>query len=134
MEPGVAVLLSSGEPERLYTGLSILVSTATDGHRAEALAAFGALALLLDPDLRRRVQEPEATPSLSWVGRETFAASLVELRELAVQLEGVQLRACSASVETMGVTADQVTEAGLDGVLSTPRFLRETAGAALLVV
>ncbi len=134
VDSGVAVLLSSGEPERLYTGLSVLVSTATDGRAATALASFGALGLLLDPDLRRRVQEPEATPSLSWSGREAFAASLVELREIAVELAGVRLQACSASVETMGLTADRVTDAGLDGVLSTPRFLREASGAALLVV
>ncbi len=134
MDSGVAVLLSSGEPERLYTGLSVLVSTATDGHAAVALASFGALGLLLDPDLRRRVQEPEATPSLSWAGREAFGTSLAELRELAVQLEGLRLWACSASVETMGVTSDQMTEGGFDGVLSTPRFLREAAGASLLLV
>ena len=77
------------------------------------------------------MQEPEATPSLAWGGRERFAASLVELRDLA--LETVELHACSASVETMGLTAADLP-AGFAGVISTPRFLREVEGAALLFV
>ncbi|MEJ7717047.1 MAG: gamma-glutamyltransferase [Thermoleophilaceae bacterium] len=72
----VAAVLSTREVERLYSGLSVLVSTASEGRPAAALAAFGALDLLLDPDLLRRAQEPEATPSLSWAGRERFASSL----------------------------------------------------------
>jgi peroxiredoxin family protein len=129
----LAAVLSSGEPERLYSGLSALVSTAADGSRCAGLLAFRALDLFLDPDLLRRVQEPEATPALAWAGREMFAHSLVELRDTAVDLETLSLHACSASVETMNLTAEDV-EDRLDGVLSTPRFLELARGSRLIFV
>jgi peroxiredoxin family protein len=129
----LAAVLSTGEPERLYSGLSLLVSEAADGAACAGLVAFRALDLLLAPDLERRAQEPDATPVLAWAGRETFGRSLAELRETALSLESLRLWACSASVETMGLTAADV-EQRLDGVLSTPRFLRETSGARLVFV
>ena len=130
----LAAVLSTREPERLYSGLSILVSTAADGESCAALASFGALELLLDPDLARRAQEPGSTPSLSWAGRETFARSLTELADTALGLENLTVHACSASVETMSIDAADIEARGLDGVKSTPRFLRDTVGATLLFV
>jgi peroxiredoxin family protein len=129
----LAAVLSAGEPERLYSGLSVLVSAATEGEPCAALASFRALGLILDPDLARLAQEPEATPGLSWAGRETFGRSLGELRDAALSLDALRVYACSASVDTMVVTAADV-EARLAGVMSTPRFLRETAGARLIFV
>ena len=129
----LAAVLSADRVERLYSGLSVLVSAAADGERAAALVTFGALELLLDPDLARRAQEPEASPSLSWGGRETFGRSLGELRDTALELESLDVYACAASVETMAFTSDQAEER-LAGVMSTPRFLRETAGARLIFV
>jgi peroxiredoxin family protein len=129
----MAAVLASGEPERLYSGLSMLVSAAVEGERCAGLAAFRGLDLLLDDDLIARAENADATPSLSWQGRETFARSFVELREAALGLDALSLFACSASVETMTVTRGDV-EARLDGVMSTPRFLRETAGAQLVFV
>jgi peroxiredoxin family protein len=129
----VAAVLSSGEIERFYSGLSVLVSSATDGSRCAALASFRALGLLLDDDLLRRAAEPEATPSLSWAGRDTFVRSLLELRDTALGLDGLDLYACAASVETMSLTPATVEER-LAGVMSTPRFLRATEGATLLFV
>src|SRR3954453_359523 len=85
--PALAAILSTSEPERLYSGLSALVSTAAAGAPAAALGSFGALDLILDGDLKRRVQEPHATPSLSWAGRETFARSLGELIDTALSLD-----------------------------------------------
>ena len=126
----LAAILASGEPEKLYSGLSLLVSTAVDGGRCAALASFAGLAAMIDPDLLRRAQEPEATPSLAWAGRETFAKSLVELRDTALTLDNLTVWACSASVETMAVTV----EPPLAGVMSTPRFLRATTGARLIHV
>ena len=131
--PRLAVVLASGEVERLYSGLSVLVSTAADGAPCAGLAAFGGLELLLAPDLGRRARAPDATPSLSWAGRETFARSLAELRDTALELEALALYACAASIETMGLAAAEV-EVRLDGVRSTPRFLRENEGARLLFV
>jgi peroxiredoxin family protein len=128
----LAVVLSSGEAERLYSGLSVLVSTAVDGGRCAALASFRALGLLLDPDLGRSAQEPEATPGLSWAGRETFGNSLAELRDTALALDNLEIWACSASVETMALSPADV-EGRLAGVMSTPRFLRATAGARRLI-
>ncbi|HEX4760215.1 MAG TPA: hypothetical protein VH256_05410 [Thermoleophilaceae bacterium] len=129
----MAAVLSTGDLERFYSGLSVLVSAASDGARCAALGSFGALELLLDDDLMRRAEEPEATPSLSWAGRDTFARSLLELRDTAVGLDPLEIYACAASVETMSLTPAMVEEK-LAGVMSTPRFLRETQGAALLFV
>jgi len=129
----LAAVLSTGEPERLYSGLSLLVSTASDGAPCAGLLAFQGLDLMLDEDLLARTENADATPSLSWQGRETFARSLVELRETALGLDSLSLFACSASVETMSLTATDV-EDRLDGVMSTPRFLRETSGARLVFV
>jgi peroxiredoxin family protein len=126
----LAAILVSGEPQALYSGLSVLVSSAVDGERCAALASFGALALLIDADLPRRAQEPEATPELSPLGRETFGRSLGELRDTALELDNLTIWACSAAVETMGLGAERP----LAGVMSTPRFLRETAGARLIHV
>ena len=131
--PRLAAVLASGEVERLYSGLSVLVSTAADGTPCAALGAFRALDLLLDPDLARRGMEPDATPSLSWAGRETFGRSLAELRDTALELDALALYACAASVETMELIPADV-EQRLDGVRSTPRFLREAEGAQLLFV
>jgi peroxiredoxin family protein len=114
----IAVILASGEPERLYTGLSLLVSAAADGRPARGLATFGALeALLEDPPL----------------ADDTFGRTLTELRATAFELEDVRIWACAAAVETSGVARADV-EARLDGVLSTPRFLREVRDAQLVVV
>jgi peroxiredoxin family protein len=130
----LAVILTTGEPERLYSGLSVLVSRAAEGEQTAALASFGALKLLLDPDLLRKVQEPDATPSLAWAGRETFARSLVELVDTALGLDNLTIHACSASMETMAIDQADLEARGLDGVKSTPRFLKDTAGATLLYV
>jgi peroxiredoxin family protein len=129
----LAAVVATGDFERFYSGLSVLVSTAADGEPCAALAAFSGLGILLDEDLYRRAQEPEATPSLSWAGRETFASSLLELRDTALGLESLSLFACSASVESMSLTPLAVEER-LAGVMSTPRFLRETRGATFLFV
>ena len=129
----LAAILASGEPERLYSGLSLLVSAAVEGERCAGLASFRGLELLLDPNLAQRVLTPEATPTLAWAGRETFARSLLELRETAFELDSLELYACAASIDTMSLSAADL-EGRLDGVLSTPRFLKETNGARLVVV
>ena len=129
----IAAFLDSGELQRIYRGLSLLVSAASDGRPARGLVGFGALAPLLDERLLARALTPEATTGLTLPGRETFAQSLVALRDAAAELEDCKLWACAAAVEVTGVATADV-EARLDGVLSTPRFLREVAGADLVVV
>jgi peroxiredoxin family protein len=124
----IAAILESGRLERLYTGLSLLVSAAADGRPARGLVSFGALAPMLDPDLRGR-----ALASGALADAETFARSLAELRDTARELEDCRLWACAAAVELTAASAEAV-EARLDGVMSTPRFLREVAGADLVVV
>jgi peroxiredoxin family protein len=114
----IAAILESGRPERLYTGLSLLVSAAAEGRPARGLVSFGALGPLLD----------DAPP-----GEDTFSRSLHELRETARELEDCRLWACAAAVELTGASAEAI-EAKLDGVMSTPRFLREVEGAQLVVV
>ena len=113
--PELAAVLSTGEPERLYSGLSVLVSTATDGRRCSALAAFRALELMLDPPASGR--------------GERFDRSLAELIAAARGLDALSLYACAASVDLM-----ELDEPPLDGVMSTPRFLREARGATLIFV
>jgi peroxiredoxin family protein len=124
----IAAILESGRLERLYTGLSLLVSAAADGRPARGLVSFGALAPMLDPDLRARASASEAVADA-----ETFARSLAELRDTAQALEDCRLWACAAAVELTAASVE-VVEARLDGVMSTPRFLREVAGADLVVV
>jgi peroxiredoxin family protein len=126
IEGVLAAILESGEPERLYTGLSLLVCAASDGEPVLALATFGALRPLLDPELAeharvtaRHVVENE---------REAFSRTLAELRDTAFEL--CRIWACAAAVEAVGAEGDE----RLEGVISTPRFLREAAGARLVVV
>jgi peroxiredoxin family protein len=129
----IAAILVSGELERLYAGLSLLVSAAADGRPARGLASFGALGPLLDPRLEGRALRPPEAPHVTEPGREVFARTLAELRETAAALEECRLWACAAAVEATGAPRADV-EARLDGVLSTPRFLREVRGADLVVV
>jgi peroxiredoxin family protein len=127
----IAVILASGRLDRLYTGLSLLVSAAAEGEAALGLVTFEALDPMLDEQLHARALRPGATPWLSEAGRGTFARSLAELRDTAAELPDCQIWACAAAVETTGIGRADV-EARLDGVLSTPRFLR-AAGEARLV-
>ena len=130
----LAAVLAAGTVERFYSGLSLLVSSAAAGGAPCAgLATFRALGLLLDPNLLSRAGDPEATPGLVWAGRGTFARSLLDLRETALVLDNLELYACAASVDTMGLTTADVEER-LRGVMSMPRFLRETEGAELVFV
>jgi peroxiredoxin family protein len=126
----IAVILASGRLDRLYTGLSLLVSAAAEGEAARGLVTFEALGPLLDEQLLARALRPDETPALSEPGREVFARTLVELRETAAELPDCRIWACAAAVETTGLEL-----AGrLDGVRSTPRFLREIRDARLVVV
>ena len=129
----LAAVLATADMQRLYSGLSLLVSAAVEGESCAALATFRSLELIVDPGLGRLAADPEATPGLAWQGRERFARSLAELRDTAVSLDSLALFACSASIDAMPLSASDV-EDRLDGVMSTPRFLRETAGARLLFV
>jgi peroxiredoxin family protein len=129
----IAVFLESGELQRLYTGLSLLVSVASDGRAARALVGFGALAPLVDERLLARALRPEAAPDIADAGRDAFARTLAELRDTALALEDCRIWACAAAVEVTGIDRALV-EARLHGVMSTPRFLREVEGAQLVVV
>jgi len=129
----IAVILASGRLDRLYTGLSLLVSAAAEGEEARGLVTFEALGPMLDDQLQARALRPAATPALTHGGRATFARSLAELRDTAAELPGCRIWACAAAVETTGVARADV-EARLDGVLSTPRFLRAVGEARLVAL
>ena len=129
----IAAILESGRLERLYTGLSLLVASAADGRPARGLVSFGALAPMLDPRLGDRALQAGEAPGIDDEARATFARSLAELRDTAAALEDCRLWACAAAVELTGADRAEV-DARLDGVMSTPRFLREVAGAELVVV
>jgi peroxiredoxin family protein len=122
----LAVVLATGDPARLYSGLSLLVSTAAEGARCAVLLSFRGLELFTATDLERRAED-SGDAVLTPVGRETFARSLVELRDTVLALDTIDVHVCSATSETTLVESDLP-------VLSTPRFLRATEGARLLFV
>jgi peroxiredoxin family protein len=124
----IAVILASGRLTRLYTGLSLLVSVASEGEAARGLATFDALAPLVDPDLEGR-----ALRSGEVADAATFARTLAGLRDAAAELPDCRVWACAAAAETTGVARAAIDER-LDGVLSTPRFLREIGDARLVVL
>jgi peroxiredoxin family protein len=129
----IAVVLASGRLDRLYTGLALLVSAASEGEAARGLVTFEALGPLLDDQLAARALRPDETPALSQPGRATFARTLAELRDTAAELPDCRIWACAAAAETTGVERAAI-DARLDGVLSTPRFLREIGAARLVVL
>lgn len=120
----IAVILASGALDRLYTGLSLLVCTAAEGEPARGLVTFEALPPVLDDGLEERATAERGA---------LFGRTLAELRATARELPECRLWACAAAVETTGADRAAI-EAALAGVLSTPRFLAETAGARLVVV
>jgi peroxiredoxin family protein len=126
----LAVVLETGRLERLHSALSLLGSTAAHGTPARALACFGALpVLLLEPvELAARARESVDLPQ---AGRERFARSLRELRELADTLPELRIWACAAAVEVLGADTAEV-ERRLEGVVSMTRFLADARGADLL--
>jgi peroxiredoxin family protein len=113
----LAVILESGEPTRIHTAFSLLVSTAAEGEAARGLVSFGAL---------------ERLAGAGFAGHGgSFFRTLNEMLTLAGDLEDCRMWACSAAAEVCGVTQ---APAPLEGIMSTPRFLKETAGARLVVV
>jgi peroxiredoxin family protein len=122
----LAAVVTTDDPARLYSGLSLLVSTAADGARCALLLSFRGLELFEAADLERRAAD-SGDGLLSPVGRDGFARSLVELRDTVLALDSIDVQVCSASAELT------LIESQLP-VISTPRFLRETAGARLLFV
>jgi peroxiredoxin family protein len=122
----LAAILESGDPERLYTGLSLLVSAASEGRPVRALATFGALVPLLDPRLETRAL---ATSHVIEAERPAFARTLAELRDAAAP----SIWACAAAVQATGADWATVGER-LAGVTSTPQFLRDVGDAQLVVV
>ena len=127
----LAAILESGDPERLYTGLSLLVSTASAGEPARGLVTFGALKAMLDPELEARARS--AATHVTDMEKDAFARTLAELREAAAELPDCRIWACAAAVQAAGADYGEVSER-LEGVISTPHFLREVAGAQLVVV
>ena len=127
----LAAILESGDPERLYTGLSLLVSAASEGRPARGLAMFGALGPLLAPDLEARARR-EAV-HVSEAERAPFARTLAQLRDAAAELPDCSIWACAAAVQAVGAERADVA-ARLAGITSTPQFLREAQGAQLVVV
>ena len=103
----LAAVLATSDPHTLYSGLSLLVSAAVDGGRTAALASFGALELLGKES-----------------GSDDFGRSFDELKRTALDLENLTIWACAASVQSVKTDLP---------VMSTPRFLRETAGARRLI-
>lgn len=111
----LAAILESDDPERLYMGLSLLVSAASAGEEARALVGFGALTALFDPPPPKHVIDGE---------REAFRATLSALRDTA--LATCDIKACAAAAQATGVSRL--------ATISTPQFLKDTRGARLVFV
>jgi peroxiredoxin family protein len=114
MEGVLAAILESGDPERLYSGLSLLVSAASAGEEVRALLGFGALRALSDPDLTTHLAD------------QAFARTLDELRSVMAELPNCRVSACSAAVQATGIA--------YEGVTSIPAFLHEVGDARLVFV
>jgi peroxiredoxin family protein len=127
----LAAILESGDPERLYTGLSLLVSAASEGRPARGLVTFGALAALLDPALEARARD--TATHVADAERDAFARTLAELRDAAAELPDCRIWVCAAAAQATGADWATVAER-FEGVISTPHFMREVAGAQLVVV
>jgi hypothetical protein len=65
--------------------------------------------------------------------RAAFARTLAELRDAARELPDCAIWACAAAVQATGADRAQI-ESRLAGITSTPQFLRDVAGAQLVVV
>ena len=114
----LAAVLETDDHQRLYMGLSLLVSAAAEGRETRALLGFGALSALFAPVETRHVRDEE---------REPFGRTFAELRDTALELCAVY--ACAAAAQATGADT-----ARLAGVVSTPHFLREAADAELIFV
>lgn len=121
-----AAILESGDYTRLYTGLSLIVSATSDNRRVMALATFGALPLLLDPELESRAQVAHHVIEAE---REPFARTLAQLRDAAAPA----IWACAAAVQATGADWATVNER-LAGVMSIPQFMREISDSQLVIV
>ncbi|MBE2319197.1 hypothetical protein DVA67_024690 [Solirubrobacter sp. CPCC 204708] len=114
----LAAVLESDDHQRLYMGLSLLVSAASEGRGARALLGFGALTAFFAPARARHVAPAE---------REPFAQTFEALRDTALEL--CTVHACAAAAQATGADTTR-----LAGVISTPQFLREVADAELIFV
>src|ERR1700759_45975 len=93
MERMLAAILESGDPERLYTGLSLLVTSATIGRPVRGFVGFGALVPPAGPAPGGNVIAPE---------RDAFVETLTQLRDAALALPDCALYACAAAIQATG--------------------------------
>jgi peroxiredoxin family protein len=128
-----AAVMQTAVCQRLYSGLSVLVAAASGGGDCLGLLTFDALALWLSEDIERHVEAQRTFWMFSQDGAQTFVRSFLQLRGLALELDSLRLYACSASVQTMDLDTDKL-DARLNGIMSTPRFLAESAGYNVLFV
>jgi hypothetical protein len=112
-----AAILETSDPQRLYTGLSLVVSAASDGEPVRVLLGFGALAALSGGAL-------DAGADVLAAEREPFRRTLGEL--WAATLELCEVQACAAAAQATGI--DRLS------VISMPQFVREVADARLVVL
>jgi peroxiredoxin family protein len=120
----LAAVIATDDPPRMYSALSLVVSAAAEGARCAVLLSFRGLELFSSAELERRAED-SGDRLLSPAGRDTFARSLAELRDTVLALDTVDVHVCAATAETTLIESDLP-------VMSTPRFLRATAGARLL--
>ena len=131
MEGVLAAILESDDPQRLYTGLSLLVSAASAGEEARGLLTFGALGPMLDPELEARALTTATHVVES--EREAFARTLAELRAAAFELPECRIWVCSAALAANGLERAALSDQ-LEGVTSMPQFVRDVSEARLVVV
>lgn len=116
----LAAILETDDPQRLYTGLSLAVSAASDGEPVRVLLGFGALRALLESAF-------VAGTAVIDDEREPFERTLTALWDTTLEL--CQVQACAAAAQATGVDCRP-----LAGVISMPQFVREVAGGRLILV
>ena len=112
-----AAILETSDPQRLYTGLSLVVSAASDGEPVRVLLGFGALVTLSTGAFDAGADVIEAE-------REPFTRTLGEL--WATTRELCEVQACAAPAQAPGVESLSV--------ISMPQFVREVADARLVLL
>ena len=130
----IAVILASARLERLYTGLSLLVSAAAEDRPAHGLVTFPALAPLLDPQLTAPALRPDETPTSRSPAARPSRARSPRCSTPPASCPPASCGRAPRSVRPRAPPRRGAGQPGFDGVLSTPRFLHTVAGAQLVAL
>ena len=122
----LAAILESDDPERLYTGLSLLVSAASDGRGGARRCSTSARCVRCWTPSSSRARDARHVIDAE---RERVRPHAGRAARHGAGAPDCRIWACAAAAQATG--ADWRRAGRLEGVISTPQFLREVAGAQL---